>query len=152
MSNSVSLEYLNSVLPSGGNTGFTAEGGLYETFVNDTGVLSVKGTVVIASPSVDSAVAIAPANAENAIGVVYDNGITNGQPMKVVTYGRAQVLLKNSQASNRGYWCGVSDTAGRMYKNSSVPSTTEHNREIGHSLETKASGTNVLAFIQIHFN
>ena len=33
-----------------------------------------------------------------------------------------------------------------------VASTTEHNREIGHSLESKTSGTNVLALVQLHFN
>lgn len=69
-----------------------------------------------------------------------------------LVYGKAEVLLKNGLASNRGYWCGVSDVAGRMYQSSSVPSTTDHNREIGHSLESKTSGTNVLSLVQLHFN
>jgi len=60
--------------------------------------------------------------------------------------------LKDTLASTRGYWCGVSDTAGRMYQAASVPSTTEHNREIGHSIESVVAGTNVLATIQMHFN
>ena len=92
------------------------------------------------------------ANTQDPIGVILESGISNGSPVKVVVYGKAEVLLKNGLASNRGYWCGVSDVAGRMYQSSSVPSTTDHNREIGHSLESKTSGTNVLSLVQLHFN
>lgn len=150
MSNSVSLEYLNSRIGSGTN-GFTPEGGLYVTFINNTGT-SVKGTVVIASNTIYNGVDIAPANSTMPIGVIYENGISNGQPVKVVICGKAQVLLKNGESSNNGYWCGVSDVPGRMYQQSSVPDTVSHNREIGHSLETKTGGTNVLSLVQIHFN
>lgn len=86
------------------------------------------------------------------IGVIYENGVTNGNPVKVVIYGRAEVLLKDGEAGFLGYWCGVSDTAGRMYQLSNAPSNTDHNREIGHSLEANSSGTNVLSMITLHFN
>jgi len=149
MSSSVSYELFSSRFPSSGN-GFTPEGGMYQTFVNNTGT-SVKGTIVIASTSVTNGVDIAPISSEVAIGVIYESGITNGANVKVVTYGKAQVLLKDGEASTLGYWCGVSDTAGRMYQLAS-PNATTHYREIGHSLETKTSGTNVLSLIQMHFN
>ena len=84
--------------------------------------------------------------------VGYENGVANNSLVKVVVYGKAQVLLKNGESASNGYWCGVSDIAGRMYQGSSAPSTTEHNRELGHSLEVKTSGTNVLSLMQIHFN
>jgi len=149
MSGSVSYELFASRLPSGGN-GFTPEGGMYETFVNNTGT-SVKGTVVVASTTVANAVDIAPADTEMPIGVIYESGIANGSNVKVVTYGKAEVLLKNTVASLLGYWCGVSDTAGRMFQNP-TPSPITHQREIGHSLQTISAGTNVLSLVQLHFN
>lgn len=150
MSGTVSYELLSSKIGSVSN-GFTTEGGIYETFVNNTGI-SVKGTIVVASTAVDNAVDIAPANSQMPIGVIYESGIVNGSNVKVVVYGKSQVLLKNGESSIRGYWCGVSDVAGRMYQQSSLTSNTEHNREIGHSLESIISGTNVLSLIQLHFN
>lgn len=151
MSGVVSYDLFNSRFPSSGN-GFTSEGGVYETFINDTGTASVKGTVVVASTSVANAVSIAPANSSLPIGAIYENGIANGSNVKVVVYGKAQVLLKDGESSSLGYWCGVSDVAGRMYQQATAPSTTEHNREIGHSIQAVASGTNVLSLIQMHFN
>lgn len=150
MSSNVSLEYLNTRI-SDGTMGYTVEGGFYQTFINATGAASVKGTVVTASTSVDNAVMVAPVYSQMPIGVIYDNGVANGQPVRVVTYGKAQVLLKNGQSSVRGYWAGLTDVAGRMYQEPS-PSTTEHFTEVGHSLESKSSGTNVLSLIQLHFN
>ena len=136
----------------GGATGFTIEGGLYVTLINGTGAASVKGTVVVASTAIDKAVRIAPANSDMPMGVIYDNGVANGGNVKVVVCGNAETLLKNGQAASRGFWCGISDVAGRMYQVVNPPSTTEHNRELGHSLETKASGTNVLALVNLHWN
>ena len=150
MSGSVSYELFSSKVGSSGS-GFTPEGGVYETFVNHTGV-SVKGTIVVASTTIYNAVDIAPASTAMPIGVIYENEVANGSPVKVVVYGKAEVLLKDEQSSSYGYWCGVSDVDGRMYQISTVPSTAEHNREIGHSLQANASGTDVLSRIQIHFN
>ena len=151
MSSSVSLEYLNAII-GGGATGFTPEGGLYVTYINNTGAASVKGTVVVASSAVNKAVSIAPANSDMPMGVIYENGVANGGNVKVIVSGNAETLLKNGQAASRGFWCGCSDVSGRMYQQASVPSTTDHNRELGHSLETKASGTNVLALVNLHWN
>lgn len=115
MSGLVSYELFNSRFPSGTN-GFTSEGGIYEIFINKTGADSVKGTIVVASTSVDNAVSIAPAGSPMPIGVIYESGIADGSSVKVVVYGKAQVLLADGHAATHGYWCGVSSlVAGRMY-------------------------------------
>jgi hypothetical protein len=151
MSGSVSYELYNSRFPSGTN-GITPEGGSYETFINNTGVNSVKGTIVVASTSIDNAVSIAPSGSVMPIGVIYESGIANGSSVKVVVYGKVQVLLADGQSATHGYWCGVSSSvAGRMYQDA-TPSASEHNQEIGHSIQTSSSGTNVLSLIQMHFN
>lgn len=150
MSGTVSYELFTSKF-GGGESGFTTEGGYYETFINNSGA-SVKGTIVAASASVYNGVDIAPANSTFAIGVIYDTGVSNGSKVKVVVSGKAQVLLKNQQPATLGYWCGVSDVEGRMYQRSTLQSQDEHNKEIGHSLQTASAGTDVLSLVQIHFN
>jgi hypothetical protein len=149
MSGMISYELFTSKM---GINGFTSEGGMYEYFVNNTGT-SVKGTIVIASTAVDNAVDIAPANSQRPIGIIYENNITNGSLVKVVVYGKAQVLLKDGEVATNGYWCGVSNFAGRMSEQSSVPNTIATlTRQIGHSLESKSGGTNVLSIIQLCFS
>ena len=85
-----------------GATGFTPDGGVYQTFYHKTGASSVKGAIVMSSAGTDSAVDIASASTYFAIGVIYEDGIADGFPVKVVVYGRAQVLLRNAEASTRG--------------------------------------------------
>lgn len=144
---------LYQILCEYANWGFTSEGAIYQTYTNRTGSKSVKGTIVISSTSYDNSVEIAPANSTMPIGVIYEDGVDNGAPVKVVVYGKTQVLLRDTEAAVHGYWCGVSSTAGRMYQSSSLPSdASAHNREIGHCLESKSEGTNVLAYVHLHFN
>jgi hypothetical protein len=150
MSGVVSYDLFSSRFPS--SNGFTSDGGMYQVFTNATGVNSVLGTIVVASTAINNGVSIAPADSPMPIGIIAENGVVNGAPVKVVTYGKAYVLLKDGLSSTAGYWCGVSDTAGRMYQAVTDPITTDHNREIGHSLSTTGSGTDVLALTQIHFN
>lgn len=151
MSSSISLEYLNNRIGPG-NIGFTNEGGMFIYLINNTGSNSIKGSVVKTSPNINDAFILAPANSDQPIGIVYDDNIPNGSLCKVIVSGKTYALLKNGESSTRGYWCGVSDVPGRMYQQSDPPSTTEHSREIGHSLETKPGGTNVLSLVVLHFN
>jgi hypothetical protein len=152
MSGSVSYELFASKI-GGSEVGFTTEGGLYQVFINDTGADSVKGTIVVASTQTEDAVEIAPADTQMPIGAIYEDGIADGSNVKVVTYGKVQVLMEDSSASTKGYWCGVSGTAGRMFQQSSAPvGTSIHNREIGKSLEDTVAGTDVLSWVQMHFN
>lgn len=131
----------------------TPEGGVAIRVYNKTGAVSVKGTIVTpAGSGQDLSVATVPGDAEYPMGIVYESGFPDGALMLVVVSGIAKVLLKDGEASTAGYWCGVSDTAGRMFTANAVPGTPTHNREIGHCLETKAAGTNVLAMVNLHFN
>ena len=151
MGATVSYEYLNTVLPSVGS-GVTPDGGFYITLTNKTGAVSKKGTIVVASTTQDNAVAIAPANSDSPIGIILENGIVDGQPVKVVVSGKAYVLLKDGLASTHGYWCGVSSTqAGRMSQLVN-PNPATHWAELGHSLESKTAGTDVLSLVVLHFN
>lgn len=151
MAGIVSYELLNSKTNTNG-TWFTAEGGVYATYINNTGSASVKGTIVVASTALDNAVEIASASSQMPIGVVYETGVANGDPVKVVIYGRAEVLLRDGESASQGYWCGTSIVSGRMYQLSAPPLLTDYYREIGHSLETTASGTDVLSMVTLHFN
>lgn len=133
------------------NLGITDEGGIYTTFVNNTGT-SVKGTIVIASNSVENGVDIAPANSSMPIGVIYENEIENGSEVKVIVCGKAQVLLATSATATMGYWCGVSSMEGRMYQLDDIPTVIKQNcAHIGHSLQT-VSTAGSLAFVQLQFN
>jgi len=69
------------------------------------------------------------------------------------------VLLQDGTASTRGYWVRTSTTtAGRADATNVAPpggtvsALEEHLKEIGHCLETKGSGTDVLAKCILHFN
>jgi hypothetical protein len=150
MSGVVSYELFQSRIPV--NNGFTADGGLYGTFINDTGDVSVLGTIVKASPNLDNAVSVATGDSFMPIGVIAEDGVLIGGNVKVVTYGKAYVLMKDYETATRGYWCGMSDTDGRMIQLVSVPAATEHFREIGHSLQSQPAGEDVLALVQLHFN
>ncbi|MCX8074285.1 MAG: hypothetical protein N2749_01700 [Clostridia bacterium] len=152
MSGTVSYDLFSNRLGNG-TIGLTPEGGVYETFINNTGT-SVKGTIVISSTTVSNGVDIAPANSSMPIGIIYEDGIQNGSPVKVITSGKAQVLLKNGLNSSLGYWCGVSDTSGRMYQLSSTPIVlfTDNYKEIGKSLQSVSSGTDVLSLVQLNFS
>jgi hypothetical protein len=114
-----------------GEWGITADGGFYSTYTNRTGASSVKGTIVVSSTNYDSAVETAPVSSDMPIGVIYDNGIANGSPVKVVVGGRAQVLLQNTVSSTRGYWCGTSTTAGRMVQRRQYPAQQTTGKKSG---------------------
>lgn len=134
--------------------GRTAEGGYTIDLLNDTGADSVKGSVVSASTSTDGAFEL-QANRLDAIGVVYDDGIPDGGLCRVAIAGQADVLLEDGAGASAGDWLGGADTDGRAYaKTSPGPpvTTAEHFREIGHCLQTVASGTDVLARATLHFN
>lgn len=131
----------------------TPEGGYAVLLTNKTGANSVKGTVVIADPSVDNAFEINPVNGDMPIGVVYESGITDGSECWVVVSGIAEVLLVNTVASTRSYVAYSSGSvAGRIDIAASVPAATAHFREIGHTLESKTGGTDVLCKCVLHFN
>lgn len=133
---------------------FTVEGGLAVRLVNKTGSNSVKGSLVQIASGTDNAFVLTGSDDVDCVGVVYEDGIADGSECWVVTQGIAQVLLKDTTGSTRGYWAATSDTAGRAdCTNAASPGLVlSHFQEIGHCLETKGSGTDVLARVILHFN
>jgi hypothetical protein len=135
----------------------TPEGGIAVSLINKTGVSSVKGSVVSTSTTTDNAFTL-QANEFDSIGVVYTDGVADGSDCLVVVSGIAEVLLKNGTASTRGYWVKCADTDGRADASNSMPSggsfalVDDHFKEVGHCLESKVAGTNVLAKCVLHQN
>jgi len=138
----------------------TVEGGLAVRMINGTGAASVKGTVVGLSITTDFACRIEPAGSNDPIGVIYEDGVANGQLVWVVYLGLVDILLEDSTACAAGNWVGMSSTqAGRVDATSPTPPASGtfpevqlHFTELGHCFETKIAGTNVLARFNIHFN
>lgn len=132
----------------------TLNEGIAVKLINKTGAASVKGTIVEASTTTDMAFQVADANSDHPIGVVLDDGVADGGLCYIVVSGVAQVLLKDSTAATRGYWVKVSDAAGRADATVMDPPGADptHWDEIGHCLETKTGGTDVLVYVILHFN
>ena len=130
----------------------TPEGGLALRLTNKTGAASVKGTLVEADGAVDNAFEIADASSNHSIGVVYEDGVVDGDECLVCIGGRVQVLLKDATASTRHNWVKTSDVAGRADATGASPAAAPtHFLEIGHCIESKGADTDVLAFIMMHF-
>jgi hypothetical protein len=140
----------------GSGSGFvTAEGGFAVMLINKTGGNSVKGELVEPSAGTNNAFEVTGADAFDAMGAVYVSGIPDGSLCPVVVGGIAEVLLEDSTAATRNYWARTSTTTGGRadITNSGPPGLVlTHFAEIGHCIESKASGTNVLAKIVMHFN
>lgn len=137
---------------------FNERGGFMIQLINNTGSNSKKGTIVSIS-TIEQSVSITPADDIDAIGVIYSDGIPNGSMVWVVVSGPAQVLLEDSTSSTVGNWVKVSDTqAGRADATNTAPpggtitALEDHFSEIGHCLENVTAGTDVLAWIHLHFN
>ena len=130
----------------------TKEGGIAMWFINDTGAPSVKGTVVDPSANIDMAVAIEAIGDIDPVGIMYSDGIPDGEYVLVVVAGIAEVLVDAATPVTRQYWAGTSDTtAGRAQVRISPPATITHDQEIGHFFESKVGGPDVLAKIIVHF-
>jgi trimeric autotransporter adhesin len=137
-------------LPGTGNVTMTATGGMAILLTNSSGSSLSKGTVVQAG-STDLSFIAAAANSEYAIGVLSAD-CANGAQGWVVVSGVAEVLIKDGTTATAGYWAGVSDTEGRAYMTTSgPPGVSNHDKEIGHCLQTVSSGTNVLVKAVLHF-
>lgn len=133
----------------------TPEGGLAVRYTNGTGATSVKGTLV--SPSTANPDTVdGQTSTFDAIGAVYENGVPDGAPVWVVCYGKADVLVDDNNAGSPGDWCRASATHGRGLI-ATAPAgigavvAAEHFKEIGHLVQTCASGTDQLAKIHLHF-
>jgi hypothetical protein len=136
----------------------TEVGGYAVQMVNATGAPSVHGTLVMASADVDFGVAVATGLTLSPVGVMYSDGVANGELVWVVVAGAADVLLKDGTAAGRGNWVVTSDVAGRADATATLPpggtqqSTEAHFREVGHCIQGVSAGTAALARCLVHFN
>lgn len=137
----------------------TNEGGLAVQMINQTGATSVKGSVVDLSDTADFACKLAEIESVDPVGVIYEGGIAIGELVWVVYLGLVDVLLEDGTAATRGYWVSVSTTqTGRADATNAQPpggtiaAIEQHFTELGHCFESKGSGTDVLARVNIHFN
>lgn len=148
---SQSLDSMTPLLRSQARSVFTLEGGLAVRLVNKTGADSVKGSIV-ASGVVDRGFELTSSDDFEPIGVVYEDGIPDGEECLVVISGVAYVLLQTGTTATRGYWARTSTSeAGRAdITTVSAPGfILTHFAEIGHCLETS---TGPLALCLLHFN
>lgn len=136
-------------------TRFTPEGGFAIRLINGTGSVSVKGSLVACSP-VDDDAFVLQNNEYDSIGAVYESGVANGQPCWVVVSGIAEVLLENGRSVVNGDLAIAAVTDGRAIgianPGNGLPATNTHFKEIGHFIQARPSGTDVLARIVMHFN
>lgn len=138
----------------GPKTMLTPEGGFATLLSNNSGSDIAHGTACAASPDHDRSVV--PQTSEfDVVGFAYGD-IEDGETGWVVTSGVAEALLKDGTSAERGYWCKGSDDAGRIEVTTAPAglgalSTSEHFREVGHCLESKDAGTDVLAKLLLHF-
>jgi hypothetical protein len=134
----------------------TKERGLMLKFINRTGAASVKGTVCAVSTTTDREV-IKQANEYDSICVVQEAGVAEGAEMWCWVNGSVcQVLFKDGIAPVRGDVAIAADTDGRANQfanpGGGLPGVDTHFKEIGHIMESKSSGTDVLALVCLHFN
>jgi hypothetical protein len=133
---------------------YTVEGGLAIRLINKTGSASVKGQLVSPSAGTDNAFDTSIASDTEMIGIVYEAGVADGSLCWIVVVGIAEVLLKDTTAATRANWVSSSSTAGRADATAASPPGADpsHFQEIGHALESKSGGTDVLCKVKVHFN
>jgi hypothetical protein len=134
----------------------TNERGYLNKIVNRTGGNSVKGSLVSASTTADLE-AILQANEYDSFGVVAESGVAEGAEMWIWCNGSiCQVLFEDGVTPTHGNILICSDVDGRgdsiSNPGSGLPAVDIHFKEAGHVLESKASGTDVLALCMLHFN
>jgi hypothetical protein len=138
-----------------GSDPVTSERGFLVKMNNKTGANSVKGSVVSASDATDNAFKLQD-NELDAFGVVAEDGVADGSDCWVWMNGSAcQVLWEDGEDATREYVALSSDVDGRGFDiavPSSNPVQAQHFKEIGHTLESKGSGTDVLVLCMLHFN
>lgn len=134
----------------------TPEGGLGVLMTNKTGAASVKGTVVAVNENFNNAVKAVLIDLPNAIGVIYEDGVADGEEVIVILSGVAETLFVNNTTA--GHLARVTRSDDSVSANGKAISeaypappfaSDKHFMEIGHVIETSTSGT---AKVILHFN
>jgi len=134
----------------------TPEGGIAIRVINKTGAPSKKGYIVKIDDNVDNGVKYIPGGNPDPVGIVYTDGIQDGEYMYIVITGITDVYYATNVA--RGTFSRMSTIAegkpdGQAI-NEALPvppfSTDKHFQEIGHPLES-ITGPGLAKTI-VHFN
>lgn len=136
----------------------TPEGGVAVLMTNRTGGTSVKGDIVTVSSSYNNAVSKIVINVPNPIGVIYEDGIADGEEVYVIVSGIADVGFVDSTTRGhiaRGFLTAddgsyISGKALSEAYPTSPFATDKHWFEIGHILESRTAAG--LAKTILHFN
>lgn len=138
----------------------TPEGGVAQKYKNKTGGASVKGTVVniYNASAIDNAVSKIVVDVPDAIGVIYDDGVQDGDDVWVVTSGKAHVLFVGNTTRKHLARTFISADGGSYISGyalseafpSSPFATDKHFCEIGHVCESRVGAG--LALVNLHFN
>ena len=140
-----------------GPQGETGSSGDVVTMINKTGGVSIKGTVVCQSATVDLAVDKIAVDIPDPIGVIAEDGVADGDPVLVIKSGIADVLFIGNTTRKhiaRGFVTGDAGYEAGKALSEAVPSapfaTDKHFYEIGHVLESRVGAG--LAKVMLHFN
>jgi hypothetical protein len=154
----VEKNILSGATIAGPKVKLTPEGGIAVLLTNKTGGNSVKGEVVTAYASANSAVAKVIVDVPNPIGVFYESGIADAAEAWVVVSGIADVyFIGNTTRGHIARGFLTADGAGYVTGQAlseAVPSSPfasdKHFYEIGHVIESRTGAG--LAKVVLHFN
>lgn len=142
------VEHVSTSHPDMDNFFVTPEGGFARKFVNKTGAASVKGTLVSLDAVVDEAVKATATSGDDAIGVMYSNGVADGTEVWVVWGGVAEILVEDAEAAALNYYVIPSASAAGRVKGSATLAVAH----VGHFIKAESAGTDVLAKVMLHFD
>jgi len=134
----------------------TKDGGIAIPFINKTGAPSIKGYIVEPSNTTDNGVKYTDNDDVDPIGIMYSEGVADGEEVLVVVGAIADVYY--GTAVTRATFSRVpvvaDGVASGQAVNEALPTspfaTDKHFQEIGHPIESR--GTPGLAKTVLHFN
>lgn len=135
----------------------TPDGGLAIRVINKTGAASFKGALITPISTTDMGVGLAQIDGANCTGIVYEDGIADGEYMTVVILGIAYVFFVGD--SVRGHLARICATGDSGAANGKAISevfptspfaTDKHFQEVGHVIEARTGAG--LARCMVHFN
>ncbi|NIO75603.1 MAG: hypothetical protein GTN69_06915 [Armatimonadetes bacterium] len=144
-----------------GRLRFHPQGSFDMLMINDTGAVSVPGTLVSVSTATDFAVRVNPAQRVDVTMVVHSPNVPVGGEIWCTLFGRCQVLLADSTGTTTGNWVrrhatidGRADGTATQQPDEGNPevyptSTRKHLFGLGRALETVTAGTDKLAWIMM---
>ena len=130
-----------------GKARITHDGAICIKLTNKSGANSVKGEVVETSALTANAVALADANALDAIGIFYDSGIPDGEEAWIAVSGMVDVRMDAGGCALHDRII-TSAPPGRGFV-SNTPAVAAHFQEIGHSIGIAAA--NGTCKVVLHF-